>query len=236
MKKIANDYFIYLLLMVLLVFTKLSIDYLFIAQFRSISQAAVFDWTWIAVWCGVGLIGVWLSQRTGFPNMMDERVSNAHRFLFPILLGFGFGALAVFADWNSGWADALASKMGTESIHIPFPASALIYPAGSIIVEVIYRLLPVPLLVWLISNLVLRGKRQDLVFWIVAILVAAVEPVSQHSSWEGHAIVMNYVMVQDYTMNLTQSYLFRRYGFLAPLFSRVAFYAIWHVLWGSLQH
>jgi hypothetical protein len=221
--------------MAFLVIVHLAASYIFVGQFRSVSQAKVFEWQCIAIWTVAGLAGIWFSARTGFPEMMDPRISQTNRFLYPALIGIGFGALAVWVDRSTGWATALASRMELESIHIPYPASVLMYTGGSIVVEVLYRLLPVPFLVWLASNVLLRGRWQSQVFWITALVVSAVEPVSQHSSWEGHQMVMNEVMVQDYAMNLSQCYLFRRYGFLAPLTVRVAFYGVWHVLWGYLQ-
>jgi hypothetical protein len=47
-------------------------------------------------------------------------------------------------------------------------------------VEVSYRLLAVPMLLWLISGLVLRGRWQVQVFWLLAVLSSPVEPVSQN--------------------------------------------------------
>jgi len=80
MRKFANDYLVYLLLMAFLASIKLSIDYLFVAQFRAVSQALVFDWKFIGIWTVAGLAGIWLSHRTGFPSMMDASVSHLHRF------------------------------------------------------------------------------------------------------------------------------------------------------------
>src|SRR5262249_44239398 len=143
MKRLTNSYVIYLVLMVFLMLVHLLVTHVFAGQFRSVEQGKVFELQFVALWTAAGLAGGWVSKRTGFPEMIDERVSQRQRFLYPVGIGLGFGALAVWVDRSTGWATALASRMGQDSIHIPFPASALIYPAGSIVVEVIYRLLPV---------------------------------------------------------------------------------------------
>jgi hypothetical protein len=39
------------------------------------------------------------------------------------------------------------------------------------------------------------------------------------------------VFVQDYALNLGQATLFRKYGFLAAIVMRVAFYLVWHILY-----
>jgi hypothetical protein len=82
------------------------------------------------------------------------------------------------------------------------------------------------------------------VFWLLAVLLSAFEPVSQSGllslalgrefKMAGHEVLVAGEMIQGYVMNLTQAYLFRRAGFLAALTLRIAYYLVWHVIWGSL--
>src|SRR5262249_16233025 len=76
MKKLANSYYVYLALMAFLAFITLSTNYLFVGQFRSVAQAKVFDWQFLAIWTAAGLIGIYFANRTGFPDMLDERISH----------------------------------------------------------------------------------------------------------------------------------------------------------------
>lgn len=39
------------------------------------------------------------------------------------------------------------------------------------------------------------------------------------------------VFLLDYALNLTQAALFRKCGFLAAIVMRVAFYAVWHIVY-----
>ena len=112
----------------------------------------------------------------------------------------------------------------------------LFYPGGAILVEVVYRLLPVPLLLWLISNLLLRGRAQTGVFWVLALLSALIEPATQDLDafkFGGSVVLVASAFVPDYLLNLAQVVMFRRYGFLAAIFTRVCFYLIWHVAYGN---
>ena len=54
--------------------------------------------------------------------------------------------------------DVAARGHDLPSIHIPFPASLLIYPGGAIIVCVLYYLVPIPLLTWLLSRFLWRAR------------------------------------------------------------------------------
>jgi hypothetical protein len=149
------------------------------ATFRSAEQAAVFGWPFLAVWTAAGLIGIWFSRRTGFPDAWDARISNRQRFLIPILIGLAFSVVAVSHDLVTHYTQLLSVIHGQVRNNIDFPASLLIYPGGAVIVEVFYRLFAIPVLLWLISNVILKKRYQALVFWILAILTSFIEPATQ---------------------------------------------------------
>jgi hypothetical protein len=224
---------VYLGLMAYLVAVRLTLS-LFPAIFRSPAQAAVFSWPLLPLWAATGLLGVELARRTGFPEAWGGRGSNGRRLLVSALLGLALGLLAVATDLRTHWAGRAAAEHGQPSIHIDFPASALVYPGGAVIVEVLYRLLPLPLLLWLISSLALRGRGREQTFWALALLLSLVEPLSQDLSLGQFGTgVMAAVFVQDYALNLSQAALFRRSGFLAAIALRVVFYLVWHVAYGN---
>lgn len=224
----------YLLLMAYLVVVKLAITFVPDA-FRSTAQAAVFAWPMIAVLTVLGLGGLWLARRIGLPGFWNPDLPATRKWLLPVLLGVAFGALAIGVDAWTGWTDVIERKLGLPSIHIEFPASLLIYPGGAVIVNVIYYLVPIPLLVWLVSSLLLRGRFQEPVFWTIGALAAAIEPLSQDLSYPGPAWAMLLVLLSDYALNFAQVALFRRGGFFATVLLRVSFYLVWHVVWGGLS-
>lgn len=202
-------------------------------------RIGLFSWPSIAIFGVVGAIGVWLSHRTGFPAAWDPRISNRERLLYPILVGLAFGVALVAHDLVFHWTDAfrrLYPELPSFNALGPFPGPLLFYSGGAIIVEVFYRLLPIPLLLWLISNLAFRGRAQDRVFWVLAGLTSLIEPLTQDlPALQRQELVAgaSVVFVIDYALNLGQAILFRRYGFLAAILMRVATYAVWHVAYGN---
>jgi len=93
----------------------------------------------------------------------------------------------------------------------------------------------VPLLLWLVSNLLLRGRGQTPVFWILAVLSSLIEPATDLDGLRVGAslAIVGAQLVPDLLLNLTQVVMFRRYGFFASIVTRVAMYLIWHVAYGN---
>jgi hypothetical protein len=241
----TRSFLVYLGLIACLAGVKLAIDCLPRATFASPSQAAIFAWPSLAIIGTLGLIGVWLSLRTGFPGMWDPGTNMQAWLWRSAWLGIALALVEVGWDYTTKASHIMAERMGFPTFHIAFPASALIYPGGAIIVEIVYRLLPLPLVVFLISNLALRGKCQNQVFWTAAVVLSAFEPVSQSGllslafghefKMRGHEWLVAGEMIQGYAMNLAQAYLFRKAGFLCPVVFRICYYILWHVVWGSLM-
>jgi hypothetical protein len=230
---LSKPVLIFLGLIAYLIAVKLVITFV-PAVFRSTTQAAVFEWKFLALWTILGWTGVVLSQKTGFPEPWNGGISNIHRILLPFLIGITLGILAIGTDWITGWTHFVANKMHMRTIHIDFPASLLIYPGGAIIVNIVYRIFPVPFLLWIISNLILKGRSRNKVFWILATLLSFVEPLGDIGLKELGYGTMSAVFIQDYALNIIEMWLFRTLGFLAPIFMRIFFYLLWHVLWGVI--
>ncbi len=200
--------------------------------FRSPAQAAVFAWPFLGVVLVAGLGGVWLSRRIGIPDLLAVDIAPRHRFLAPVIIGWALGLAMLGSDWGFDWSLPMALGHGLPSIHIPFPASLLIYPGGAIIVCVIYYLVPIPLLTWLLSRGVWRGRHQARAFWIAGLLCAAIEPLTQDLTPSMRALggVGALVFVLDYAANAAQVVVFRNAGFLAAVTLRITFYLVWHVV------
>ena len=226
---------VYLALMAYLAAVKLALTFM-PNVFRSPAQAAVFAWPAIALFTVLGAVGVYLADRTGFPPAWGMTPNeNAKRVWLPSLLGIALGLIAIVTEKLTHWTEMVAAKMQLPSIHIAWPASLLIYPGGAIIVEVAYRIFLVPLLLWLVSSVILRGRQQERVFWVLAVITALLEPASQ----DLHAVIAGpargtfaLVFVEDFVLNILQAWLFRRQGLLSAILLRVVFYLVWHVLWG----
>jgi len=100
---------------------------------------------WTGAWSAIipsaffGFIAIKLGEKTGFPDIRDEKVSNRQRFLYPALMGFGFAIIEIL----------VGLAMNLPNIHVPFPFSIPVYLTGGIFLEILYHLIPIVFLVWL---------------------------------------------------------------------------------------
>jgi hypothetical protein len=88
---------------------------LFPTVFPGADQEGAFSWTTILSIALMGLVGLFLSCRTGFPEIWDTKVSNRQRFLVPTLFGLVYGLITVLddqsiADCSAGQTAAGATR------------------------------------------------------------------------------------------------------------------------------
>jgi hypothetical protein len=188
----------------------------------------------------MGFVGLLLSRRTGFADIWDASVSNRQRFLIPCVVGLIYG-LVTIAPLLFGASNRLHPLATGSDIHVKFPLSIPYYTYGALFLEIFLRLFCIPLLVWLISNVIFRGKWQTPVFWFVACLVAFYEPMPyMMEDFPGRTplgslvVIFRTVTGSLFISNVVAAYLFRRYGFLAPVVMRLSHYLIWHIIYGGL--
>ena len=94
----SSSSMVWLLLVAYLILVKVVILPLF-PQIQIDVVAQNFSWDNIIIFSFVGLVGVWLADRTGFMPALDARVSNRQRYLIPLFVGGGIGiALGVLAS------------------------------------------------------------------------------------------------------------------------------------------
>jgi hypothetical protein len=197
------------------------------------SQAALASWPAVIGFVLVGFAGVWLSQKTGFPEMWGGQIPAGQRLVRSALLGAISGiVLAVLVN--------LVIKLPGQ-IHVPFPTSILYYAYGAIQTEILFHLFLIPLFLWLISSVLLKGRWQEQIFWGVAIVLSLLEPLTQVGGAlqmgmlaNTPATLIGLMFATIYGVNLASAYLFRKSGFLAPLAVRLSLYLVWHVIVGAL--
>ena len=168
----------------------------------------------------------------GFANA-GVALSGGANLLEPLPLGI---ALGLFAGKQAGIFASLviAERLGIESIHIAFPASAYVYAAGAIAVECLYRLIPVSILYAIFARLILKGRSEGAVFWTLAFLSSLIEPLSQAPLAGSEPGLIWALFGFIFLFNLSEAALWRRFGWPAPILSRLSFYAVWHVVFGPM--
>lgn len=229
LKKVSISTKIYLGLVMFMVAVK-AIFLLSPTVFPLADQESAFSWTAILVIAAMGFIGLILARRTGFPEIWDSKISNRQRFLIPTLIGLAYGVIRVVQDLPE-----------PAPVHLKLPLSILFYTYGTLLLEIMLRLFAIPLMVWLFSNVIMRGKWQTQAFWLAAIIAALYEPLpfmmEQLSGVSGLAVaivVIKWVIEPLFLANVVTAWLFRKYGFLAAVVMRLSFYLVWHIIYGGL--
>jgi len=95
-------------------------------------------WSAIILAAFFGFIAIKLARQTGFPDILDDRISNKERVLYPALLGFAFAIIEI----------RVSLAIHLPNIHVAFPLTIPVYLTGGIFLEILYHLGPVVFLVW----------------------------------------------------------------------------------------
>ena len=231
-----NSPIIWLLLVAYLCLAAFLVTVVFPVQFVDRSQSGLFEPPGVLAIGVLGLIGVSLSMRTGFPNAWDARISNTQRLLIPITTGLLLGSLFLATDLITNMSRLQQEQLNIEATDVAFPASLFVYSAGAIFVEVVYRLLTIPLLLGTISILVRGQSAREKVFWALAVLTSLIEPLTNTAASQFLApFALTIVLIQSFGANLLQAVFFRKYGFLAAILVRVAFYIPSHIIGSFLR-
>jgi hypothetical protein len=153
--------------------------------------------------------------------------------VLPGLIGFGLAVVLIAFDLATGATSAINAARGVEQQFTDLPSMFLIFSAGAIYVEPIYRLLLIPLPLWLVSNLLLRGRFQAPVLGTLALLASAFEPFDQLAAPAAQLGLpaTAFLAAHGFALNLVQAACFRRYGFVASIAVREGFYFLWHVVY-----
>lgn len=231
-----NSLIIWLLLVVYLGLAAFLVTSVFPVQFIDRSQSGFFETQGIIALGVMGLIGVWLSMRTGFPNAWDAMISNKQRLMIPIVTGLLLGSLFLATDLITNMSRLQQEQLNIQAVDVAFPASIFVYSAAAIFVEVVYRLLTIPLLLVLISIFVRGQSAREKVFWALAVLTSMIEPLTNTAASQFLApLALIFVLVQSFAANFLQAVFFRKYGFLAAILLRVAFYIPFHIIGSFLK-
>ena len=197
------------------------------------SQRALFSWGAIGIIGLLGFTGVYVLNLTGLKKLWDTDVGIKNKIVLPLLVGLLLGSLHSLYDMFSGAGNQIAESMGLEGIHLAFPYSIPVYLGGAIIVSTIYYLIPLSIIVYLVSRLILKGKAEATVYWSAGILIAFYEPLTNPgiSIIREVGLVALPLSISVLVFNLVTILFIRRYGFIAALLLRIGHYAVWHVIY-----
>lgn len=193
----------------------------------------------LVLYGGLGLIGLMLSRKLGFPEIWDEKVSNRQRFGVPLLIGAEAGVFFILADIILSRFHPLGALP-----HPPFPTSLVASATAGIGEEILFRLFFISFWVWLISYVILRNKGQTPVFWVVTTMSALVFASGHLPSImilyslkeinQVPPVMLGEILLLNGVLSFLAAYYWRKYGFLAAV--GIHFWAdvVWHVIWGAI--
>ncbi len=193
--------------------------------------------TVLLIYGALGALGLFLSRKLGLPDICDPAVTNRQRFFIPALAGAAVGIAFIILDL----AFAPVNGVG-KLIHPPFSTSLVASLLAGINEELLFRLFFVSFWTWIITRLVLRGRGQVIVYWVVAFISALAFSASHlpalmvitgaSSLAEISPIVIVEGLLLNGGLSLVAAYFFKRSGYLAA--AGVHFWAdiVWHVIWG----
>lgn len=191
----------------------------------------------LVLYGGLGALGMFLSRRLGLPDLIDPSVSSRQRFLVPALVGAGLGLFLIAADLLFAPINGVG-----HLIHPPFPTSLVASFLAGINEEILFRLFFVNFWTWVVARLILRGRGQNVVFWVVAVLSAlafaaghlpAAMLLTNTSSIEQlPALFVAELGLLNSAIGIAAAYFLKKSGYLAA--AGVHFWAdiIWHVIYG----
>ncbi len=121
-----------------------------------------------------------------------------------------------------------------QDTNVLLPEALLFYPAMGFVVDIVFHVLPLAILLLVLTSPPLNISFEKAVLPCI-LVVAVLEPVYQtllgfsspQPLWTNLFVAANIFLI-----NLTQLLLFRRYDFVSMYTFRLAYYLLWHIIWG----
>ena len=193
----------------------------------------------LVVYGGLGFIGLKLSSRINFPELWDNKISIKHKIVVPVFIGVIIGIIFIVVD-------IIYTKVfSIEQLHPDFPFSIIASLSAGIGEEVLFRLFFISFWVWLISNIILKQKYQNIVFWIVVIFsvvsfsfshIPSAMVLGGYGSFNEIPIglIMELLLLNG-LLTVFCAYNLRKYGIISAIVIHFCTDIVWHVIWGAIK-
>jgi hypothetical protein len=198
-------------------------------------QAAAFTWPLVLGMVAFGLAGLFADRAAGLPDPFADLAREKRGILIATLTGIAYGAITIgmyIYDWRQ-------DPNGPDAawVHMALPWSIPFYTFGAIFLEYLLRLGALCILFWFVHVVLLRRRARAAVFWILAAIVALYEimPYMMPDIQAGRWADLAHVAIEPlYLSNVFEGWLLWKYGWFTPIVFRLAFYLVWHILFGGL--
>ena len=159
-------------------------------------------------------------SRYGMIGRSQLRLSD---LAFSSALAFPFALIVIGADHILRWP---------PDINVALPEAVPFYFAMAVVVEMAFHVIPFAALA------VIHRHLKPLRPTATLLVVALIEPVFQISlalGGDAAPAMIGFLAAHLLIFNVTQLWLFRRFGFAAMLVFRLTYYAAWHIAWGHIR-
>ncbi len=191
----------------------------------------------LVLYGGLGFIGLVLSRKLTLPEIWDSAVSNRQRFVIPLIVGVVLAVVLITGDMLFAPINGIG-----HFPHPSFPGSILAAIGAGIGEEILFRLFFICLWTWLVSKVILRGRWQTQVYWVVSFFSAIafgmghLPAIMFLYNWttltQVPPILLAEILLLNGILSLFAAYYFKKYGFLAPVGIHFWTDILWHVIWG----
>ena len=233
-KTLARSMWVFVGLALVLVGIKLLFDY-YPGDFPHRSQAAAFTWPLVGGMIAFALAGLFADRAAGLPEPFSNLAREQQAAAVAVITGVIYGVITVGMDV---WFTTRTAIGGPGAwIHMALPWSIPFYTFGAIFLEFMLRLGALCIAFWFLHVVIFRRQLPLLIFWLVAAVVALYEiwPLIADDVWAGRwEPALRGLLGPLYLSNVFEGWLVWRYGWFSPVVFRLAFYLVWHILYGGL--
>jgi hypothetical protein len=193
-------------------------------------QAEAFTWPLVGAILVIGLAGHFAERSLRFADAFADWALERRGLFCAAATGFAYGALTIALPGSNPLGLA-------EWPHVAWPWSIPFYTFGAIFLEFLLRLGALCILTWFVHVVILRRRWLMPIFWTVNLVVAFYEimPITMEQIAAGNWLAVAATPLQPlYWTNVFEGWLLLRFGWFAPIVFRLAFYLVWHVVYGGL--
>jgi hypothetical protein len=189
----------------------------------------------------LGLIGIFFLNLSSLRGLWDDDLSAYQKLLIPFVAGVVIGFINLLMRQFipiDAVIERFIKSMGAESIDPTLVGAILGYFSGGILINIIYFLILIPPVVYFLSDRLLKGRRQALVFWSIALPLAFWEPLTNPplaftmEAFKTFGAIV--IIVFGAAFTVLQAWFMRRFGFVALVCVRLGLYSITHVSYENL--
>jgi hypothetical protein len=188
----------------------------------------------------IALGGLFFSRKISLPEIWEPTVTNYQRFIIPLMVGVVGGMVLIAADQFFLQYNTLGALP-----HPQFPLSIIASYTAGVGEELLFRFFFISLWTWLVSNVLLRGRAKNGVYWFFAVISSLVFAASHFPAvlylYKFTSInqLPTMMIVEIFLLNsvigLISAWLLKHYGYLAAAGGHFWTDIVWHVIWGAMS-